>query len=93
MFRTHDETGRKAIYVDRLMSVKVIDMPEAESDELLNAVFDHSESAEFVYRHIWHVGDPLVWDQHCSAHAHDDFPSDQRRLRGGTTVKGTVRPY
>src|ERR1700719_3550022 len=93
VFRTHDETGRKAIYVDRLMSVKVIDMPEADSDELLKAVFDHSEHAEFVYRHTWRVGDLLVWDNRCSAHARDDFPSDQRRLMWRTTVKGTVRPY
>jgi len=93
VFRTHDETGRKAIYVDRLMSVRVIDMPEAESDELLNAVFDHSERPEFIYRHVWRVGDLIVWDNRCSAHARDDFPSDQRRLMLRTTVKGTVRPY
>src|SRR5258708_35169463 len=31
VFRTHDETGRKAGYVDRLMTMKVIDMPPAES--------------------------------------------------------------
>ena len=93
VFRTHDETSRKAIYVDRLMSVKVIDMPQAESDELLKAVFNHSERREFVYRHVWRVGDLLVWDNRCSAHARDDFPSDQRRLMWRTTVKGTVRPY
>ena len=93
VFRTHDETSRKAIYVDRLMSMKVIDMSQAESDELLNAVFDHSERREFVYRHVWRVGDLLVWDNRCSAHARDDFPSDQRRLMWRTTVKGTVRPY
>src|SRR5215475_5430746 len=56
IFRTHDETSRQAVYVDRLMTVKVIDMPPAESDELLNAVFDHSERSEFIYRHVWHVG-------------------------------------
>jgi taurine dioxygenase len=93
VFRTHDETGRKAVYVDRLMTMKVVDMPQAESDELLNAVFDHSERDELVYRHIWRVGDLLVWDNRCSAHARDDFPSDQRRLMWRTTVKGTVRPY
>jgi len=93
VFRTHDETGRKAVYVDRLMTVRVVDMPEADSDELLNAVFDHSELPEFVYRHVWRVGDLIVWDNRCSAHARDDFPSDQRRLMLRTTVKGTVRPY
>jgi taurine dioxygenase len=93
VFRTHDETGRKAIYVDRLMTVKVVDMPTGESDELLNAVFDHAERPEFVYRHVWRVGDLLVWDNRCSSHARDDFPPDQRRLMLRTTVKGTVRPY
>src|SRR5258707_11469514 len=93
VFRTHDETGRKAVYVDRLMTMKVIDMPQAESDELLNAVFDHSDREEFVYLHVWRDGDLLVWDNRCSAHARDDFPSDQRRLMWRTTVKGTVRPY
>jgi taurine dioxygenase len=93
VFRTHDETGRKAIYVDRLMTVKVVDMPAEESDELLGAVFDHSEKAEFVYRHVWRVGDLIVWDNRCSSHARDDFPSDQRRLMFRITVKGTIRPY
>ena len=91
--RTHDETGCKAIYVNRLMTVQIEDMPPEESDALLNAVFDHSEKPEFVYRHVWRVGDLLVWDNRCSMHARDDFPSDQRRLMLRTTVKGTVRPY
>jgi taurine dioxygenase len=93
VFRTHDETGRKAVYVDRLMTVKVVDMPAAESDELLNAVFDHSEKPAFVYRHVWRLGDLIVWDNRCSSHARDDFPADQRRLLLRTTVKGTARPY
>jgi taurine dioxygenase len=93
VFRTHDETGRKAIYVDRLMSMKIVDMPPEESDALLNAVFDHAEKPEFVYRHVWKVGDILVWDNRCSSHARDDFPSDQRRLMLRTTVRGTARPH
>jgi taurine dioxygenase len=93
VFRTHDETGRKAIYVNRLMTVRIEDMPQAESDALLQAVFDHSEKPEFIYRHVWRVGDLIVWDNRCSMHARDDFPSDQRRLMLRTTVKGTQPPY
>ena len=93
VFRTHDETGRKAIYVNRLMTVRIEDMPQAESDALLNALFDHSETPEFVYRHVWRVGDLIVWDNRCSMHARDDVPSDQRRLMFRTTVKGSKRPY
>ena len=38
VFRTHEDTKKKAVYVNRLMTVKVVDMQEKESDELLNAV-------------------------------------------------------
>jgi len=93
VFRTHEDTGRKAVYVNRLMTVKVIDMPQDESDRLLNAVYDHAEKREFVYEHAWRVGDLLLWDNRCSSHARTDFPSTERRLMLRTTVDGNVRPY
>jgi taurine dioxygenase len=91
--RTHEETKRKALYVNRLMSTRIEDMPETESDALLNFLFDHSEKPEFVYTHVWRKGDLVVWDNRCSSHARTDFPSDQRRLLLRTTVKGMGRPY
>jgi taurine dioxygenase len=91
--RTHEETGRKALYINRLMSVRIEGMPEAESDSILNFLYDHSEKPEFVYTHVWRVGDLIVWDNRCSSHARTDFPSDQRRLLLRTTVKGMGRPY
>lgn len=93
VFRTHEETGRKAIYVNRLMTMRIDGLPAEESDAALAALFGHSETPDFVYRHVWQVGDLIVWDNRCSMHARDDFPSDQRRLMLRTTVKGTVRPY
>jgi taurine dioxygenase len=93
MVRTHDETGRKALYVNRLMSVKIEGMAQAESDALLDFLFAHSEQPEFVYTHVWRERDLIVWDNRCSSHARTDFPSDQRRLLLRTTVKGTRRPY
>jgi taurine dioxygenase len=92
VFRTHEETKRKAVYVNRLMTVKVIDMDEAESGRLLNAVFDHSERPEFVYEHEWRTGDLLLWDNRCSSHARTDFPSTERRLMLRTTIAGDTRP-
>jgi taurine dioxygenase len=91
--RTHEETKRKALYVNRLMSVRIEGLPEAESDALLEVLFDHSEKPEFVYTHVWRKGDLIIWDNRCSSHARTDFPSDQRRLLLRTTVKGTCRPY
>ena len=93
VFRTHEETGRKAIYVNRLMTEEVVGLPKEESDRLLVALFDHSEKPEFVYEHIWNVGDVLLWDNRCSSHARTDFPDGERRLMLRTTIEGDTKPY
>jgi taurine dioxygenase len=91
--RTHEENGRKAIFVDRLMTQHLVDVPEAESDEILNRVFDHIEQEEFCYEHVWKKGDVLMWDNRSSVHARRDFPADQVRLMWRTTLAGDVKPY
>ena len=93
VFRTHDDTGKKAIYVNRLMTEGIVDMEQAEADRLLTAVYDHSESPEFVYEHEWQVGDLVLWDNRCSMHARTDFPETERRLLLRTTIEGHGRPY
>ncbi|MEE2720802.1 MAG: TauD/TfdA family dioxygenase [Pseudomonadota bacterium] len=93
VFRTHDDTGKKAIYVNRLMTEGVLEMDQEEADQLLSAVFDHAEKPEFVYEHAWQVGDLLLWDNRCSMHARTDFPETERRLLLRTTVTGDARPF
>lgn len=86
--RTHPATGRKALYVNRLMTIAIEGLPEAESDELLNLLFDHQEQRRFVYEHVWRVGDILMWDNRCTLHARTDFPSAERRLMRRVTILG-----
>ena len=93
VFRTHEETGKKAIYVNRLMSEEVVGMPKKESDRLLDALFDHSEKKDFVYEHVWDVGDLLLWDNRCSSHARTDFPNGERRVLLRTTIEGDTKPF
>ncbi len=93
VFRTHSETGRKAIYVNRLMTEGIVDMPSDESGALLQRLFDHAERPEFVYEHVWCVGDLLMWDNRCSMHARTDFPAGERRLLWRTTIASDERPY
>jgi len=93
VFRTHDDTGRKAVYVNRLMTEEIVGLPKEESDRLLEILYDVSERPEFVYEHVWRPGDLLLWDNRCSAHARTDFPAGERRLMLRTTVAGTVRPF
>lgn len=88
----HEETGRTAIYVDRLMTHSLIGFSETESDRLLERICDHIESDDSIYEHVWTKGDLLMWDNRSSIHARKDFPADQTRLMWRTTLSGNVRP-
>lgn len=90
--RTIPETGKKALYVCRLMTDRIQELSEAESDALLAELFDHCEREEFIYEHDWRVGDTLIWDNRCVLHARNDFDANQRRLLKRVTVGDTVAP-
>jgi taurine dioxygenase len=86
--RTHPATGRKALYVNRLMTIRIEGIPERESDELLDLLFDHQERRELVYEHVWLPGDLLMWDNRCVLHARTDFSPNERRLMRRVTILG-----
>ena len=88
MVRTHPDTGRKALYVNRLMTTHVLGTAQDESQALLDMLFDHLEKREFVYEHVWHKGDVLIWDNRCVVHARTDFDPAERRLLRRATFKG-----
>ena len=78
--RTIPETGGKSLFVSRLMTDRILGMPDDESRELLDLISDHCEQPRFSFRHQWQVGDILMWDNRCTTHARMDFDSSQRRL-------------
>ena len=90
LVRTHPVTGRKCLFVNRLMTYEIVGLPRAESDALLARLFDHMENPEFVYEHRWRLGDLLMWDNRCTAHARRDFDPTQDRLMRRLTVLGEV---
>ncbi len=44
-----NETAKKAIYVSRLMSVKIDGLNEEQSEKVLQPVFEHAAKPELVY--------------------------------------------
>jgi len=88
IFITHPVTGKRALYVNRLMTAKIDGMDRDESDAILEQLFDLGEDPAFYYEHEWRVGDILLWDNRCSMHARTYFPEDQPRLLRRCTVKG-----
>ena len=87
ILRKNPDTGRTALFVSELMTEEIIGLPEDESAELLDFLFQHQSKPEFVYEHIWQVGDLIMWDNRCSVHARTDFPSDERRMLRRLTIQ------
>lgn len=90
--RTHPETGRKALYVNRLMTEEFVGLAPDDSDALLSEVLAHAENRDHVYEHVWRVGDLVMWDNRCTQHARKDFPGHERRLLRRVGLEGDV-PY
>ncbi|MCC2098620.1 MAG: TauD/TfdA family dioxygenase [Hyphomicrobiales bacterium] len=88
VFITHPNTGRKALYISRLMSARIEGLTREESESALNRLFDISEDPEIIYEHHWQLGDLVVWDNWCSIHARNDFPRDEPRLMRRLTIEG-----
>ena len=88
MFITHPDTGRKTLFVDRLMTTRIEGMDQAESDAILDQLYEIGERREFIYEHVWKLGDFLMWDNRCTIHARTDFPKEERRLLRRCTVEG-----
>jgi taurine dioxygenase len=86
--RTHPATGRKALYVSRLMTAQIEGMDTAESEELLMYLFAHLERKEYVYEHVWQRDDLVLWDNRCALHARTDFNAAELRHMRRVTING-----
>ena len=86
VLRKHPETGRTAVYVCPLMTEEIVGMDEAESAAILTEIFALQARPEFIFEHVWRVGDLVMWDNRCLLHARADFPREQRRLLRRVTI-------
>jgi len=84
----HPETGREVLYVNRLMSDYIVGMDRAESDALLEDLFQVLEDPAHTYEHVWTPGDLVMWDNMCTLHARTWFDPSQSRVLRRTTVAG-----
>jgi taurine dioxygenase len=88
IIRTHSETGRKSLYFDPGKIVSIQGAEQAESDELIGELTSLMIQPDGEYRHKWHVGDVVIWDNRCSYHkAAGDYPPEQDRIHWRTSIK------
>ena len=79
--RTHPETGRKALYVTSLHTLRFDGMTEEESRPLINFLNDHCIRNERTCRVRWEPGQLTIWDNRCTMHyAVNDYDGDRREM-------------
>jgi taurine dioxygenase len=86
--RTHPETGRKLLFVNRSYTVGFEGWTEAESKPLLEYLLGHGHRPEFTCRFRWDNGSIAFWDNRCTKHlaVHDAGPF--RRVMRRTQIAG-----
>jgi taurine dioxygenase len=90
VFLTHPITGRKVLYCNEGYAVRINELPQAESDEMLDYLFRHQLEMPFRYKHDWNENDLLIWDHLGTIHrAIADYGPDEIRLMRRCQVMAT----
>lgn len=92
LVRTHPITKRKALFLGRRLNAYIPGLSLADSESLLNTLWQHAVRAEATWVQQWQVGDVLIWDNRCTMHRRDAFDANTRRLMHRTQIAGD-RPY
>jgi alpha-ketoglutarate-dependent 2,4-dichlorophenoxyacetate dioxygenase len=87
LVRTLPRSGRRSLYLASHAS-RIIDWPVPEGRLLLRELIEHATQPRFVYRHQWHVGDLVIWDNRATMHRARPFDDARyrRELRRVTTL-------
>ncbi|KAF8905061.1 alpha-ketoglutarate-dependent sulfonate dioxygenase [Gymnopilus junonius] len=82
--RVHPVTGWKSIYVNPGFTRRIIGVPKAESDFILNFLFHQiGENPDFQVRFKWEVNSIALWDNRVVTHSatFDFWPATRHALR------------
>jgi taurine dioxygenase len=60
--RTHPESGRKCLFVNRGFTTRIVGVPRDESDTILDFLYRHMEHPNFQVRFTWQTNSVAFWD-------------------------------
>ena len=88
LVRTHPETGKKALFVNRLFTTRIKQLSPHESRSVLEFLYQHIVTEEFTVRLNWQPDTVAIWDNRSTQHkpVNDYFPQARRLHR--VTIKG-----
>jgi taurine dioxygenase len=66
--RTHPVTRKKALFVNRFFTTRIVGLSRTESDGVLQTLLRHIETPELQMRFRWQPGSVAFWDNRCAQH-------------------------
>ncbi|KAH6909157.1 alpha-ketoglutarate-dependent sulfonate dioxygenase [Coprinopsis sp. MPI-PUGE-AT-0042] len=84
LVRVHPATGWKSVFVNPGFTRRIVDIPKAESDTILNFLFRQiSENPDFQVRFKWQTNSIAIWDNRVTTHSatFDFWPATRHALR------------
>jgi len=72
----HPRTGETLLYVCQQMTSAIADLPKAESDALLEELFQHLYAPENILQHQWRERDLVMWDNLALQHARPNVETE-----------------
>jgi taurine dioxygenase len=91
IFLTHPITGRRVLYANPGYSVRINELPQKQSEEMLEFLFEHQLKPEYRYAFHWQEGDVLMWEDIGTVHnAVADYGPDEHRLVKRCQVMATM---
>lgn len=88
VIRTHPESGRKSLFINRGHTINFVGMTEEESLPILNYLFDHQIRDEFTCRFRWQPGSLALWDNRSALHYPLNDYHGHRREMHRITLRG-----
>src|SRR5688572_1468588 len=91
LVRVHPVTGKRALYLGRRRtwpSNYILGLPNAQSEALLDRLWEHATQPKYGWTHRWRVGDIVLWDNRCCMHYRTKIDTAYRRVMHRTTIKG-----
>lgn len=89
--RKHPVTGKRALYLGRRRqwpSNYIIGMSNEDSEQVLDRLWAHATQEKYAWKHVWEVGDLVLWDNRCAMHYRSEVDANQARVLYRTVIDG-----
>ena len=87
VFRTHPDTGKKVIYVNRAFTQYIKGWEEDESKDMLDFLYSRASTPEYQCRFAWENNSIAFWDNRaCQHYANSDYWPQIRRVERVTII-------